>query len=369
MLLPVGVDLGNAELKLRGPRDTRVAVPHALAYARGTEPRDPSLISPAPDPWDYLHAEVYSPALSAPCEVYAGALAAREYPHLVEEAREGEAKSSSNRHLLLALISIAAALHHSNPSVTSYTLSLATALPLAEVKLREARELLAKRLLGEHLIAFRSTPGLVDKEITLTVTHVDVVPEGAAAYFAAVYGTPELIDRHVLVVDIGARSLDWAVFTPGGRFALGLSGGTADGGLALAADRILAAARQAYGPHVGRHRQDVLNALRAARLSQTPLRLWGNGRPYDIGEIAEAELTRLARDVARLVGDVVQRMGQVDFLALVGGGGVLLAPYLTRVSDLPWSLLQDAPWANADGLYLRASAQIQQSAAAVGRSA
>lgn len=368
MILPFGVDVGNADLKLVGPRrDAQVSIPHALALANGTDPRDPSLVPAGADPWDYLHAEILSPALSQPAEVYAGVLAAREYPHLVEEAREGEAKSSSDRHLILALIAMAAALHQANPSQSRYTISLAVALPLAEVKHKEARELLVQRLQGDHLVSYRSTPGMVNREITLTVAHVDVVPEGAAAYFSLIQRNPALVNQHVLIVDVGARSVDWAVFGPSGRFALGLSGGTADGGLAVAADRILAAARAAFGPHVARHRQDVLTALRSARLQGTPVRLWGHGRPYEIPDLVDSELTRLARDIARLVSDVVQRMGQVDHLALVGGGGALLAPYLSRVSDLPWVLMENAPWANAEGLYNRAYTQMQQRLAGAGR--
>ncbi|WP_374713237.1 ParM/StbA family protein [Symbiobacterium terraclitae] len=365
MILPLGVDLGNADLKLSGPRrDALISMPHALARVPSTDARDPSLVPPAADPWDYLHAEVLSPALPRPVEVYAGMLAAREYPHLTEEAREGEAKAGSDRHLILALVSMATALHQANPSQSHYTVALAVALPLAEAAHKEAREQLAQRLRADHLVAFRSTPGLVGREITLRLAHVDVVPEGAAAYFSLIQRDPTLVNQHVLLVDVGARSLDWAVFGPQGRFALGLSGGTADGGLIVAADRILAGARSAFGPHVARHRQDVLTALRDARLQGTPARLWGNGRPYEIPDLVDAELTRLARDVARLVSDVVQRMGRVDHLALVGGGGALLAPYLARVSDLPWLLVDNAPWANAYGLYHRAQAQLQQQVAA-----
>lgn len=360
MMLPLGLDIGNADLKLAGPRrDALVSVPHVLAEADMTDPRDPSLVPSPADPWDYLHAEVLSPALPQPVEVYAGVLAAREYPHLAAEAVEGEVKARSDRHLILALISMATALHQANPSLQRYRLSLAAALPLAEAKSREARDQLTSRLRGDHLLVFRSTPGLVNREITITVDHVDVVPEGAAAYFSLIQSQPALVNQHVLIVDIGARSVDWAVFAPSGRFALGLSGGTTDGGLTVAADRILAAARTTYGPHVARHRQDVLAALRIARQQGTPPRLWGNGRPYEIPDIVDAELTRLARDVARLVTEVVQRMGQVDHLALVGGGGALLAPYLARVSDLPWHLVDNAPWANAHGLYHRAQALLQ----------
>lgn len=360
MKLALGLDVGNALLKLAGPqRERHTIVPHAIANARGTDNRDPALLPSNADPLEYLHAEVYSQALPDSQEIYVGALAAREYPHLVEEAREGEAKATSDRHLVLALASMGAVLHTANASQSRYHISLAAALPLSEVKDRQARELWASRLRGDHVIQYRSTPGMVGKEITLSIEHVDVVPEGAAAYFALIGRQPALVQDHVLMVDIGARSLDWAAFGPGGRFTLGLSGGTADGGLSVVADRVLASARQLHGPHLARHRQDVLSALEDHARNRRPVRLYGHGRPYDVTQIADAELTRLARDIGRIIGEAVHRMGQIDHLALVGGGGTLLAPYLVN-SGLPFQLMDGAPWANADGLYQRAYTQLQQ---------
>lgn len=350
-MLRVGLDIGNAAVKLVGPYAShRLLLPHAVATVRRGD-RQADLLPVGGTPEAHLHLELETEALGTR-ELVAGEVAVREYPHLVDEVRDGERKANSDRHLTLALAALAVAVQHTNPGSDSVALTVATALPLAEARDAEARQALAARLRGTHRVRWLSTPGWMGQSLTLHVHQVDVIPEGAAAYLALIAQRPELLSGVTVVIDIGARSVDWAVFDGGGQFRLGLSAGTADGGLVVAADRILVAARERYGPHVGRHRQDVLAALRAA--GQGPVYLYGRGERYDVTELASRELHRLAKEVGRLLVEVVDRVGRADHLALVGGGGAALAPYLRDLTGLPLVVPDGAEWANAEGLYRRA---------------
>lgn len=352
-MIAVGLDLGNGLLKLAGPRPgDRLLVPHALAPAEGLH-RDVYMLAPGEDPAQHLHAEIRAPFLDGPRQIFAGELALREYPDRVLEVEAGERKSGSDRVLLLALTALAAAVHHADRLATMARLSLAVALPMAEAADPAARQTLASRLRGRHTVRWLSTPQWDGRTLDLVVDVVDVIPEGAAAFLALAASDPSLMDETVAVIDVGVRSVDWAIFREG-RFQAGPSGGAADGGLATAADRILAAARQRHGPHVARHRGDVLNALHEAARSAGPVVLWGLGRPHNLTDVARHELQRLARDVTRLVTEAVSRAGNITRLLLIGGGGLLLAPYLQDVSRLPMTLADDPLWANAAGLWHRA---------------
>lgn len=352
-MLRVGLDIGNAAVKLVGPyAGQRLMIPHALAPADGVR-RDPGLVQAGMDPVEALHLEIQSPAVGVR-QVFVGALAAREYPFLATEAAEGELKSASDRHLLLAIAALAAAAQQGRPATTVVPLAVATALPVAEVMEAENRQRLRERLRGRHQVRWLTTPGWAGHELILDIQEVDVIPEAAAGYLALLEERPEILTGTTLVVDVGARSLDWAVFAPGGQFRLGLSGGTMDGGLQVAADALVAAARQRHGPHVARHRQDVLEALQGlVEDGNGKVILYGLGRKHDVTDLAIRELDRLAREVARFVVQAA-RAGRAEHIVLIGGGGAILEKFLRRVSDIPVHVPQRPVWANAEGLYRRA---------------
>lgn len=354
-LMIFGLDLGNASMKLAGPElGDRLSIPHALALATGIS-RDTALLPREAEPVEHLHAEVISPALPASAQVFAGSLAAREYPRLLSEAGSGERKASSDRVLTLALVALGAGVARRDAVAGYARCDVVAALPLAEAMDAAARAALAERLRGQHQVRWLSTPGWAGRTVMLDVASVDVVPEAVAAYYALLSRQPELAHQNVAVIDIGLRSVDWAVFAAG-KVQLGLSGGSLDGGLAGAADRILTAARTAHGPDVARHRQDVLDALREPERNGQVV-LYALGRPYDLTDLASREMERLARDVARLARQAVTAVGKVQVVYLVGGGGVALADSLRRVCDVDFTVAPDPVWANAAGLWLRAAAR------------
>jgi len=353
-MLRVGLDIGNAAMKLVGPyAGHRLMLPHALAPADGVR-RDPGLVQAGTDPVEALHLEIQSPAVGVR-QVFVGTLAAREYPFLATEAAEGELKSASDRHLLLAIAALATAVQQGRPATTVVPLAVATALPVAEVVEPENRQRLRERLRGRHQVRWLTTPGWAGHELILDIQEVDVIPEAAAGYLALLLERPEILAGTTLVVDVGARSLDWAVFAPGGQFRLGLSGGTMDGGLQVAADAIVAAARQRHGPHVARHRQDVLEALQGVVAEgESKVILYGLGRKFDVTDIATRELERLAREVARFVVQAARAAGRAEHVVLIGGGGAILEPFLRQLTDIPLHVPKRPVWANAEGLYRRA---------------
>ena len=360
MIRPIGLDLGNAEMNLVGPvAGSRIAIPHAVVDAASIE-RPQDFVSSKADPIANLHAHLISPALSGAQTLIVGELATREYAQEVEERAEGEVKAESPRHLALALIGLAAAAFRSWPGDQTARLAVSVALPLAEVKNAARRQGLQKALRQEHQVEWLSTPGWAGRKLVLSIADVDIVPEAAAAFLALANRHPELQRQQVMVVDVGAGSLDWATFF-NGQFQLGLSDGTAEGGIAAAADRILAAAHAEYGPHVGRHRTGVLHSLRAGALDGTRRYYLpsGNVGKVEVTREATRELGHLAKQIGRHVKQAVRAAGNVDRLFLVGGGGALIAPYLaSQVPDLAFEVAPGAEWANAEGLFLRAADRI-----------
>lgn len=353
-----GLDLGNGAVKLVGPGpENRVLIPHALAHCPEGFRRDLSLVPATEDPLGHLHLRITTHSLSKPVEILAGEVVIREYPDRASESTAGEDKAESARHILLGLTALAAAVLRADPRASIVRLGLSTALPLAEYQDPSAREELIRRLKGRHVVRFVTNPNPQwnERTVELYVEAVDVLPEGAPAFLTLAGTDPTLADQTVVVLDVGVRSVDWAVFRRG-KYQPGLSGGSKDGGLAVAADRILAAARQEHGPWLGRHRGDVLAALERAARTGGPVMMGGMGRKVDLTALAGEEMERLARDVARLATDALALVGDVDAIILVGGAGTMLAPYLSRVTDLPIRLAEDALWANAIGLFHRAEA-------------
>lgn len=358
MTRPMGLDIGNAAMNLVGPTPgNRFEIPHAVVDASTIE-RDPSMVPASAEPMANLHAKLTTPALIGTQTLIVGELATREHAKRVQEREEGEHKTNSPRHLQLALIGLAAASHRAWPVGQTVRLAVSVALPLSEVKNTSSRQALVNALKAEHTVEWLSTPGWAGRRTVMSIVDVDVVPEAAAAYLALANRDASLVQQRVMVADIGAGSIDWAVFL-NGQFQLDLSNGTTDGGINVAADRIITAVHAKFGPHVGRHRADVLHALRAGAVDGTR-RTWlaaDVGR-REITDIARDELDRLAAQIGRHVKEAVRAAGGVDRLLLVGGGGALIAEHLSRQSDMPFELADMAEWANAEGLYLRAADRV-----------
>lgn len=346
-----GVDQGNASIKAIGP--SRLVLPHALVRDQDIDRSTSWQVDG--DPLDYLHCEVSSPTLmNRTTEILAGCLATREYPDRCAEVREGELKRTSERHHLLTLVALAAGVQLMDPKTTNARLSVAASLPIAEFDSDETRHACQERLRGTHHIEWVSTPRWQGRRLTLEIQRASVVPEGAIAYAALCAHKPDWVKGVSVVIDVGARSIDWATFASGGRFQRGLSGGTHDGGIALAADRLLANCRQAFGPTVGRGRLDVLNALQLWNKTGGTCVLYGRGRAYDCTELAALELARLAVDVAKILTSVLERVGRVDHVAVIGGGGILLRPFLEPLVECSIYVPDEAAWLNAEGLHARA---------------
>ena len=360
MIRPIGLDLGNAEMNLVGPSpDVRLAIPHAVVYGENIE-RPPDLISGQSDPFANLHALLRSPSFASPQKLIVGELATREYSHELKEREEGEVKAQSLRHLSLALVALAAAAQQSTPVGTTARLAVAVALPIVEMRNEAVRKAIEAGLRQDFEVNWLSTPGWVGRKTVVSIEMVDTVPEAAAGYLSLAHRNPALQNETVIVTDVGAGSLDWAVFAKG-KFQAGLSSGTAEGGIGRAADRILTAVHSAHGPHVGRHRTDVLNSLRAGA-TQGDRRFYlpsGKVGLIDITNEVVKELDHLAKQIRRHIVQAVRDAGHLDRLLLIGGGGALIAPHLqNEMSDVPFSVAPGAEWTNAEGLYLRAQGRV-----------
>lgn len=356
-MLLFGMDIGNGAVKLVGPiSDQRTLIPHALARCPDGFRRDTALLSPGDDPLDHLHVLVHWNGTTAE-EVLAGNVVLREYPHLAQESRAGEDKSGSGRHVALALTVLAAAIMRANPVSSGAAVGVATALPAAEYSRPGARENLVRAIQGRHAVTFLSGPasGWAGRTVDVDIQHVDVLPEGAPAFLTLAERDPALTRGAVMILDVGVRSVEWAVFQDA-RYQPALSGGRMDGGLSTAADRILEEARMMHGARFGRHRGDVLNALWTASRNGGRVVLSGMGRRVDLTDVAHDALTETAGFVAGLLAAALRRQPDLSAVYIVGGAGAVLFPQLTAVAPVPVRLAPDPLWANALGLWKRAKA-------------
>ena len=219
---------------------------------------------------------------------------------------------------------------------------LALGLPLAAWLRKDQRRALRDTFSG---VTWASVDGADAAKIA--IRSVQVFPQGAGAFQAAVAGDPALAERPVGLIDIGYRTTDYLLM---GHVASGLAPeeagcGSFDGG----AGRIYQHARQTLTEHSG-----VLIPEGAVEdaLDHYNGRIYLRGTETDVRPLVAAAAQDLAAEISeqmrRLWSDRLDLLGAV---LLAGGGGDLLTPYLSRLHPLVRPA-GDALFANAEGFLL-----------------
>lgn len=208
---------------------------------------------------------------------------------------------------------------------------------------REGRRRLRERLLG--LAARVSVDGGPYRRVV--VLSAQVYPQAVAAYLS-VLGGPDghrLAGRPVGVLDIGHRTSDFTILTPGQTgqpIPDEERTGSMDIGVSIAYDLVRAALAREAGGAVPP--DDVLTA--AVGRGEIAV----HGKVVDVrsiwAEAAREVAGRIAAHVRRAWGD---RLPYLAAIAVVGGGGAALGPYLGLPGQV---VVADGQWANVEG-YLR----------------
>ena len=219
------IDVGNDAVKaFFGKLDSELYIPNVIA--RDIEDRPIIGIEDLneQDPLDGIHIRVHSPALQANNVIYrVGNLATKsDNP---AELDPGSSKSEEDQTLvmLFATLALDAAqqanmvLFKKMNFVVEANYSLGTGLPLREVKEGKDAGYRSKLLGSVHQVEFLITPKYQGLKVNIKFDEVKVYPEGFAAYINLVMDNNltiinrELIDKRIIIQDIGGLSTDIAV--------------------------------------------------------------------------------------------------------------------------------------------------------------
>ncbi|MCD5325648.1 MULTISPECIES: ParM/StbA family protein [Pontibacillus] len=337
------VDVGNDALKaLFGKLDSELYIPNVIA--RDIEDRPVIGIEELDekDPVDNLHIRVHSPALKDNNAIYrVGNLATKSSNST--ELDPGSSKSEEDQTLVMLFASLAldavsreddTRKHHgNNRNVVDANYTLGTGLPLREVK--EGKDVgYRSQLLGSvHQVEFLVTPKYQGMKVNLKFDEVKVYPEGFAAFVNLVMDNDlnvinkDLIDKQILIQDIGGLSTDIAVIrnrNVDDDKAQGFNLGVAES-LEAIRDEI----RTKHGVELD-SRRDVVDIITRKNDRH---HIMVKGSRTSVHDITDRILLELAKKQYRYLRNVWQRNSQSEICYFVGGGSAVLKDYLKSLNN------------------------------------
>ncbi|WP_270180563.1 ParM/StbA family protein [Alkalihalobacillus sp. CinArs1] len=335
------VDVGNDSLKgIYGKLESDLYIPNVIA--RDIEDRPVIGIEEldTKDPLDGIHIRVHSPALQDNNAIYrVGNLATTsDNP---TELDPGSAKSEEDQTLIMLFASLALdAVDEKNTAnfknqngVIDANYTLGTGLPLREVK--EGKDVgYRSRLLGSvHQVEFLVTPKHQGKKVNIKFDEVKVYPEGFAAYINLVMDNDlniinkDLIDKRILIQDIGGLSTDIAVIknrNVDDDKAQGFNIGVAES-LELIREEI----RSKHGVELD-SRRDVVDIITKKNDRN---HIMVRGSRTSVHDITDRILLELAKKQYRHLRNVWQKNSQTEICYFVGGGSIVLKDYLKTLNN------------------------------------
>ncbi|MFZ0368154.1 MAG: ParM/StbA family protein [Halobacillus sp.] len=333
------VDVGNDAVKANfGKLDSSLYIPNVVA--RDLEDRPVIGIEDLDekDPLDNLHIRVHSPALRENNAIYrVGNLATKTTNST--ELDPGSYKSEEDQTLIMLFASLALdAVREKNAqsaknNVVEANYTLGTGLPLREVK--EGKDVgYRSSLLGSvHQIEFLVTPKYQGMKVNLKFDEVKVYPEGFAAYVNLVMDNDlniinkELIDKQILIQDIGGLSTDIAVIknrNVDDDKAQGFNLGVAES-LEMIREEIL----RKHGVELD-SRRDVVDIITRKNDRH---HIMVKGSRTNVHDITDRILLELAKKQYRFLRNVWQRNSQSEICYFVGGGSAVLKDYIKSLNN------------------------------------
>ncbi|MCM3740782.1 ParM/StbA family protein [Oceanobacillus luteolus] len=335
------VDVGNDSIKaIFGELDYEVNIPNIIA--RDTEDRPVIGIEELDnkDPLEGIHLKVHSPALKENNAIYrVGHLATKSGS--AEELDPGSSKSEEDQPLVMLLATLALdAAREENQSVfpreknvidANYTLG--TGLPLREVK--EGKDVgYRSKLAGSvHQVEFLVTPKFQGLKVNIKFNEVKVYPEGFAAYINLVMDNDlkvinkDLIDKRILIQDIGGLSTDIAVIRN-----RNVDDDKAQGfnlGVSEALESIREEIRSKHGIELD-SRRDVVDII-TRKNNRNHIMVKGNRT--SVHDITDHILLELAKKQYRLLRNMWLKNSQTEICYFVGGGSNVLKDYLKTLNN------------------------------------
>ena len=335
------IDVGNDSLKaIFGKLEVELNIPNVIA--RDIEDRPIIGIEELDNqkPTDGIHIRLHSPTLRENNSIYrVGNLATKSGNST--ELDPGSNKSEEDQTLVMLLAAIALdAAREENKSifkrsnnVIEATYTLGTGLPLREVK--EGKDVgYRSQLLGSvHQVEFLVTPKYQGLKVNIKFDEVKVYPEGFAAFINLVMDNDlniinkELIDKRILIQDIGGLSTDVAVIQnrkvdddKAQGFNLGVS-------------ESLDAIREEIFSKYGVELDSRLDVVEIITKKNDRNHIMVKGSRTSVHEIVDRILLELAKKQYRHLRNVWQRNSQSEICYFIGGGSIVLKDYLKALNN------------------------------------
>ncbi len=334
------VDVGNDAVKANfGKLDNSLYIPNVIARDMEDRPVIGIEELDEKDPIDNIHIRVHSPALKENNAVYrVGNLATKTSNST--ELDPGSSKSEEDQTLIMLFASLALDAvgygrkqSKDTKKVIEADYTLGTGLPLREVK--EGKDVgYRSQLLGSvHQVEFLVTPRYQGIKVNIKFDEVKVYPEGFAAFVNLVMDNDlniinkELIDKQILIQDIGGLSTDIAVIrnrNVDDDKAQGFNLGVAES-LEAIRDEILTK----HGVELD-SRRDVVDIITRKNNRH---HIMVKGSRTNVHDITDRILLELAKKQYRYLRNVWQRNSQTEICYFVGGGSAVLKDYLKTLNN------------------------------------
>jgi plasmid segregation protein ParM len=335
------VDVGNDSIKaIFGELENELNIPNIVA--RDTEDRPVIGIEEldSKDPLDGIHVRVHSPALKENNGIYRiGNLATKSGN--ATELDPGSSKSEEDQTLIMLFATLALdAVNEENGKVFPRTknvidanYTLGTGLPLREVKEGKDAGYRSKLIGSVHQVEFLVTPKYQGMKVNIKFDEVKVYPEGFAAYINLVMDNSlkiinkDLIDKRILIQDIGGLSTDIAVIKN-----RNVDDDKAQGfnlGVSESLEEIREEIRSKHGIELD-SRRDVVEIITRKNDRN---HIMVKGSRTSVHDITDRILLELAKKQYRLLRNVWQKNSQTEICYFVGGGATVLKEYIKTLNN------------------------------------
>ncbi|MBV7505084.1 ParM/StbA family protein [Bacillus sp. sid0103] len=335
------IDVGNDSIKaIFGELEYELNIPNIIA--RDTEDRPVIGIEELDNknPLDGIHIKVHSPALKENNGIYRiGNLATKSIN--ATELDPGSSKSEEDQTLIMLFATLALDAVKENNSnafprtknIIDANYTLGTGLPLREVKEGKDAGYRSKLVGSVHQVEFLVTPKYQGLKVNIKFDEVKVYPEGFAAFINLVLDNSgkiinkDLIDKRILIQDIGGLSTDIAVIKN-----RNVDDDKAQGfnlGVSESLEAIREEIRTKHGVELD-SRRDVVEII-TKKSDRNHIMV--KGSRTSVHDITDRIMLDLAKKQYRLLRNVWQRNSQTEICYFVGGGANVLKEYLKTLNN------------------------------------
>jgi plasmid segregation protein ParM len=257
------------------------------------------------------------------------------------ELDPGSSKSEEDQTLVMLFASLAldAARNENSEffkkknNVIDANYTLGTGLPLREVKEGKDVGYRARLLSSVHQVEFLVTPKYQGLKVNIKFDQVKVYPEGFAAFINLVMDDDlkiinrDLIDKRILIQDIGGLSTDIAVIKN-----RNVDDDKAQGfniGVSEALEAIREEIRTKHGVELD-SRRDVVEIITRKNDRN---HIMVKGSRTNVHDIVDRILLELAKKQYRILRNVWSKNSQTEICYFVGGGSIVLKDYIKALNN------------------------------------